>query len=171
MAFCFRTIRMNDILESPANALEEHIEAASRAPDEDVEARRAVITAFIQSRVAVLLDRAWDGASAPDENTHLQLVSDGPNRKQAMLAVFSSVERAQQFVKEHGGFEHAAEVDACWVLLGVREEQGIIINPNQQLGFRIDPEVARVLHQTMMDSLERHTADTTPASAPPAPPQ
>jgi hypothetical protein len=147
---------MTEPLETPSTPLEEGIETAARAPNDDVASRRAVLTHLIGSRIAVLLDHPWDGVSPPDKTTRLQLISDGPNLKQSMLAVFSTVERAQQFTTTHGGFEYAVEVDAGWALLGVAEGQGLIINPNQPLGFRVNPEIARTLRTATEDALEHH---------------
>src|SRR5580765_1898017 len=70
------------------------LEALNKFED-SLEGRQAVLTAFMQSRVYVLLDRPWDGRSLPNSETRLLFVSDGENKDQAMLAVFTGREAAE----------------------------------------------------------------------------
>ncbi|GEM_PF-1744003 len=158
---------MTETFETPTTPLEERISAVDQAPEGDAEVRRDVLKALIDSRVTVLLDRPWDGVSPPNESTRLQWVSDGPDRSQPMLAVFSSETRARDFATTHGGFEHAVEVDSGWALLGVAAGHGVIINPNQPLGFRIDPEVARTLRRAVEEALAHYEARSSDPAGPP----
>lgn len=151
--------------QAPANDLEEAIFAVAESSPDDVERRRDVIAKLAQARVAVLLDQPWNGTSMPDESLRLQLVSDGPNQKQAMLAVFSTQERAEEFHREYGGYDHVTVVDAAWALLGVAEGDGVMVNPNQEISFRVDPQVAALLRGTVEKVLEQH-ASNDPLSGP-----
>jgi hypothetical protein len=144
---------MNDFPASPANPLETAIATVEQSPEDDAESRRAVLTTLIGSRVAVLLDRPWDGISQTDEPIQLQFVSDGPHQEQPMLAVFSAIENAQRFGSEYNAFEHAVEVDAGWALLGIGKGQGLIINPNLPFSFRVSPDIASGLRDILEQSL------------------
>lgn len=150
---------MDERVESPTNELEEAISAVLNSSPDEVELRRDAISTLAQSRVAVLLDQPWDGQSMPDESMRLQLVSDGPNQQQAMLAVFSSQDRAEQFQREHGGFSHATMVDAAWALLGVAKGDGVMVNPNQEISFRVDPQIAEILRSTVEKVLEQQASN------------
>ena len=110
--------------------------------EDSLEGRQAVLMAFMQSRVYVLLDRPWDGRSLPSTETRLLFVSDGENKEQAMLAVFTGREAAESTIPSMDEYKHAVEVDAQWALLSVPPNVGVRINPNVEPSFRILPELA-----------------------------
>jgi len=122
--------------------------------EDSLEGRQAVLTAFLQSRVYVLLDRPWDGRSLPSTETRLLFVSDGEDKDQAMLAVFTGREAAEGNIPSMDEFKHAVEVDAQWALLSVPPNIGVRINPNVEPSFRILPELALELRKIA----ERETA-------------
>jgi len=130
-------------------------EALSAHGQNDEQSIRKVLRAFVQSRVFVKLDQPWDGKSIPSTDTHLLLVTDGDNKEQAMLAVFSVASHGAVYKGEDmGPFKYTVEVDAAWACLGVPEKAGIMINPNTEHNFRISPEVARVLRETARQDLD-----------------
>jgi len=110
--------------------------------EDSVEGRKRVLEKFLGSRVYVLLDRPWDGRSLPNSETKLLYVSDGENKEQAMLAVFTGKAEAEKAVPDMGEFNHAVEVDAPWALLSLIPNAGVRINPNAEPAFRILPELA-----------------------------
>lgn len=116
------------------------LEALNKFED-SLEGRQAVLTAFMESRVHVLLDRPWDGRSLPSTETRLLYVSDGENKEQAMLAVFTSREAAASTIPDMDEYKYAVEVDAQWALLSVPPNIGVRINPNVEPSFRILPEL------------------------------
>ena len=129
--------------------------ALSTHGQNDEQSIRKALRAFIQSRVFVKLDRPWDGKTLPRPDMHLLLVTDGDNKEQPMLAVFSSVSHSAAYKEtEMGPFKYTTEVDAAWACLGVPENAGIMVNPNSAPNFRISPAVARVLRDTAQQDLD-----------------
>ena len=136
---------------STPNPLEQALSNAG----EDVTSKKDILKALVQSRVTVLLDQPWDGRTLPSAGMNLLLVSDGPNAQQPMLAVFSTQALAREFMSAAGPFQHPADVDAAWALLGVPKDAGIMLNPNSVPNFRISPEVAGMLRESAEKNLER----------------
>jgi hypothetical protein len=140
------------------------LETALSQVGEEAESRGRALVAFVKARVWVLSDRD----PGPDPETlkaaQLSLVSDGPNQKQAMLAVFSSPERAGRFLADHGGAPHVIPVEGPFAVLAVPAGAGIIINPNQAPSFRIGPEAVDYLKEEMAHARDRY------ATSPPSPP-
>lgn len=123
------------------------LETALASYEDTLDGRKAVITAFLGSRVHVLLDRPWDGRSLPNTETRLLFVSDGDDKEQAMLAVFTDRTKAEAVMGDMGEFQHAVEVDAQWALLAVPPQVGVRINPNGEPAFKILPELALELRK------------------------
>src|SRR5579863_8934978 len=123
-------------------------DALKSAPD-DVDGRLHIITTLVNSRVSIIVDRPWDGRSNPDRNMQLAVVSDGSNRQQAMVAVFSLREHAEKYLRGISQAQHAfqniVQVQMGWVLLGIPPGAGIMLNPNTERGFRIPPDIAAEL--------------------------
>lgn len=126
----------------PVSVLEETLK---NAKDNDEQTIRAVLRAFVQSRVFVRLDQQWDGKSFPRSDMRFLLVSDGDNAERPMVAVFTSPAYSDVYGKDVAPFVHTVEVDSAWICLGIPENGGIMINPNSAPNFRIGPEVASVL--------------------------
>ncbi len=129
---------------------------------EDVRERRLepvdFLKALIDDRVYLLLNKPWDGRSVPEENTSMLLVSDGPNRSQAMLAVFSDEQKARAFCEHADGFSHVVKVPGPVAFLGVAADQGMIVNPNFKNTFRITIAAAAEVRGTMQQRLAKMTA-------------
>ncbi len=138
------------------------LETALGQVGEEAESRGAALIAFVKARVWVLADR--DPGSDPEalKSAQLSLVSDGPNQKQAMLAIFSSPERAGRFLKDHGGAPHVVPVEGPFAILAVPSQAGIVINPNQNPSFRIGPEAVSYLKDEMAHARDRYGSIPTP---------
>ena len=123
-----------------------------RTAGDDLDGRMRVIQALARSRVHIVTDKPWDGRSMPDRSMRVAMVSDGPNQQQAMTAVFSNRGQADGYLAGLAGvqhpFHHIAEVQMTWVLLGIPNEVGIMLNPNVPPSFRIAPEVAAELRRS-----------------------
>lgn len=128
-------------MENPTPNVSPLLDALQHFED-NMDGRKRVLEKFLASRVHVLLDRPWDGRSLPNSETKLLYVSDGENKEQAMLAVFTDRSQAEKAAPDMGEFKHAVEVDAPWALLSLIPNTGVRINPNADLGFRILPELA-----------------------------
>lgn len=142
--------------QKPINSLEQTLKDSKEGDGQRI---RAVLQAFVQSRVFVKLDHHWDGKSFPRSDMRLMLVSDGEDSERPMVAVFTSAEYGKVYGQEAAPFTHTVEVDSAWVCLGVPENGGIMINPNSAPNFRIGPEVAAVLRDVA-------TKDVAAKSAP-----
>lgn len=128
---------MTDKTHTPANL----VEALDRFEDSK-EGREVVLQTLLRSRVFVLLDKPWDGRSLPNTETRLLYVSDGEDKQQAMLALFTDRARAEQVMPNMGEFRYVVEVDAPWALLSLVPSAGVRINPNVEPSFRILPNLA-----------------------------
>ena len=96
---------------------------------------------LLKSRVWLLMTAQWDGRSVPDAATRLLLVSDPGGEAVENIAVFSARERAVAFQPHAPGFQ-PVEIDAFMAFLGLRDGQGMIVNPRDELGFRLAPKAA-----------------------------
>lgn len=134
-------------------------EALGKCGD-DVDSKRVVLDTLVRSRVTVMLDRPWDGRTLPSTDTQMLFVTDGENLEQAMLALFSSVERASEFLPSAGIYKYPTNVDALWALLGVPASAGIMINPNQIPNFRIGVELATILREAAQKDLDQRIHNT-----------
>jgi hypothetical protein len=137
------------------------LESALASFSDDIEGRKSVLTAFLDSRVHVLLDRHWDGRSLPNSDTRLLFVSDGDNKDQAMLAVFTDRTKAETVMAAMGEFQYPVEVDAQWALLSVPPKVGVRINPNVEPAFKILPELALELRKVAEQNQARRRAAGT----------
>ncbi|MGH8161872.1 MAG: SseB family protein [Gammaproteobacteria bacterium] len=148
---------MDDFSE-PTNDLEHAIAAMGDAPEADpkAEARRAVLVALALNQVTVLTKEPWDGETPTGTSAmDLMYVSDGKNLEQPMLALFTNTERAVHFEQTNDAFHNPCTVAGPWALGNVVEGAGIMINPNQNLGFRIVPELAKILQRDVATAIER----------------
>lgn len=130
------------------------VDALNRFED-NRESRELVLKALLHSRVFVLLDRPWDGKSLPTTETRLLFVSDGEDKEQAMLAVFTGREQAEAALTAMDEFKFPVEVDAQWALLSVPAQTGVRINPNGAPAFRILPELTQELRKIAERNLQR----------------
>lgn len=97
---------------------------------------------LLGSRVCLLMSAPWDGRSIPDATTRVLLVSDPDGEAAENLAVFSSLARATAFQVHAPGFQ-PVEVDAFMAFLGIRDGQGMNVNPRDPHGFRLSHKAAR----------------------------
>lgn len=128
--------------------------------EDTLEYRRKVLATLVREKVYVVLDKPWDAEHPLDPNTQLLLVSDGDNKDQAMLALFTSREKVAAVPAADSTFQYPVQVDARWALLGVPKSAGIRINPNSAPGFRIDANLSAQLRA----AVERNLPTRPPAS-------
>ncbi|MDE2345479.1 MAG: SseB family protein [Gammaproteobacteria bacterium] len=127
--------------------------AIKNAEHSDSESLRKVLLQFVMSRVIVLMDKSWDGKGRPQDGTRMMFVSDGPNMEQLMLAVFTGTTYTDAFIAADNPFRHVVEVDARFAILGLSEGTGIIINPNAETSFRIDPAIGKIMRDGALEQL------------------
>ena len=158
-------------MSEAATATSTTLETALLNAEDSVEGRRKILQLLFDSRVYVVLDQPWDGRALPSTDMHLLFVSDGKNAEQAMLALFTSLEKCGAVPKGDSPFQFPVEVDARWALLGVPKEAGVLINPNSAPAFRILPELAAELRVIAQRYLEQRIPGTAAGNgSPPATP-
>ena len=64
-----------------------------------------------------------------------------------VLVLFSSPERAKEFLQDFPGYEGGLLVDFKWVLDRAGSGVGISLNPNWPVGMDLEPETVRQLKQ------------------------
>jgi hypothetical protein len=148
---------MTDNTQAPATL----VEALERFED-SVAGRQTVLQLLLRSRVFVLLDNPWDGRSLPNSETRLLYVSDGEDKDQAMLALFTDRARAEQVRPGMGEFSHVVEVDAPWALLSLVPKAGVRINPNVEPSFRILPDLAVEVRKLVEQNQAQRRAQAIP---------
>jgi hypothetical protein len=158
-------------MSEAATAAPTTLETALLNAEDSVEGRRKILQLLFDSRVYVVLDQPWDGRSLPSTEMHMLFVSDGKNREQAMLALFTSHEKCEAVPKGDSPFHYPVEVDARWALLGVPKQTGVLINPNSAPAFRILPDLAAELRTIAQRYLEQRISGATSGNnSPPAAP-
>ena len=134
------------MIEHPSPTPPSPLETALLNAEDSVEGRRGILKQIFNSRVYVVLDQNWDGRSSlPSLDMHLLLVSDGQNKEQTMLALFTSADKVKAIPLANTPYQYPVEVDAAWALLGIPQNAGVLINPNSAPGFRILPGLAAEL--------------------------
>lgn len=62
-----------------------------------------------------------------------------------VLVLFSSPERAKDFVKDYPGFGGGLLTEFTWVLEKMGRDYGIALNPGSEIGFDMEPETVNEL--------------------------
>jgi hypothetical protein len=70
-----------------------------------------------------------------------------------VLVLFSSPERAKDFVKDYPGFGGGLLTEFTWVLEKMGRDYGIALNPGSEIGFDMEPETVNDL----IDALSART--------------
>lgn len=123
---------------APQNYLEEMLLAGQRGEITNQDFLNRLLT----STLILLVDQPADGPAADGETLRTFCVTDGRNASQRMLATFTDSQRAEPFRHTNSEFTYIVQVPAPLLLQDLEDGLGIIVNPNSQLNFRIDPVVA-----------------------------
>lgn len=142
------------------NALEEVLASFHAGDAEAVE----FVEALMSTRAYVLMNYPWDEQNALHPETRMLLVTDGDAHDKPLLALFTSPERAAEFLARAPQFPHAVKVDVPWAVLGTQDGCGIVLNPNSDLSFRIPPEGAAELRQQVEQLLPKLNGNAPPLS-------
>ncbi len=143
--------------DQPTNELEYALAGVRDAgEDTDGKARREVLRCLALHPVVIILNQPVTADSPLDMHGEPAFVSNGEDMDQPMLALFSSVERAQRYVDEQEpNARYPTEVPGPRALLAVPDGVGIRINPNQEPGFVMLPSLAERLRNDIKEALER----------------
>lgn len=141
---------------SPTNELETALaKVEARGDLADWETRSEVLRQLALSLVYIIVDQPLDENTGEDIKGTPTFVSNGDDREQAMLAIFSTKDRASGYLEEQQiEGRYPLMVPGPRALLAVPEGAGIRLNPNQHLGFVIQPELAQRLSQDIRETLQ-----------------
>lgn len=122
-----------------AGALESKLEAAQQGRCSAPE----LFEELLASQIIVLLDKpiAEDGRWDP---TARPLTLNSPNGY-AVMAIFTTHEKAAPWVQQAPAHVHALYVDFAWIVRGLAPQVGLVINPGDVLGLELQPETAQKL--------------------------
>jgi len=73
-----------------------------------------------------------------------------------ILVLFSSPERAKPFLEDYPGFTGGILESFKWVLQNMGSGYGIMLNPESEVGFDMEPETVQDLIQQLADSEIQH---------------
>ncbi|MHB1140425.1 MAG: SseB family protein [Sulfuricaulis sp.] len=73
-----------------------------------------------------------------------------------ILVLFSSPERAKPFLVDYPGFTGGILESFKWVLQNMGSGYGIMLNPDSEVGFDMEPETVQDLIQQLADSETQH---------------
>jgi hypothetical protein len=73
-----------------------------------------------------------------------------------ILVLFSSPERAKPFLVDYPGFTGGILESFKWVLQNMGSGYGIMLNPESEVGFDMEPETVQDLIQQLADSETQH---------------
>lgn len=73
-----------------------------------------------------------------------------------ILVLFSSPERAKPFLKDYPGFTGGILESFKWVLENMGSGYGIMLNPDSEVGFDMEPETVQDLIRQLADSETQH---------------
>jgi hypothetical protein len=118
----------------PLNPLESRLLQAQRGRS----TTREFMETLMESKVTVLLDKElgpsgqWDNSATP-----LVLSNAAGN---PVLAMFTAPERATPWHNRVPGYEFGLVTDFRWLLRGIGEDVGVVINPGHPVGMELIPE-------------------------------
>jgi hypothetical protein len=73
-----------------------------------------------------------------------------------ILVLFSSPERAKPFLEDYPGFTGGILESFKWVLQNMGSGYGIMLNPESEVGFDMEPETVQDLIQQLAGSKSQH---------------
>ena len=73
-----------------------------------------------------------------------------------ILVLFSSPERARPFLKDYPGFTGGILESFQWVLQNLGSGYGVMLNPDTDIGFDMEPDTVQELIQRLADGETRH---------------
>lgn len=132
---------MNDTF-IPANDIEEKLNAAQEGRLSGEEFMQELLQA--QLFMPILDKHGIGGLQTSASATPLTLNND---EDVEVLILFTSPERAREFVKDFPGYEGGLLAEFTWILEKLGAGHGISINPNWAVGIDMAPEMIEALRQ------------------------
>ena len=130
---------MNEVFET-RNELEQKLLAAQEGQMPDAKFMKYLMDTQIFMPVKDSI--GIEGFTSSDKAIPLTLLSDD---KIEVLVLFTSPDRAREFVRDHPGYEGGLLAEFKWVLERTGSGVGISINPNWPVGMDMEPEMVQQL--------------------------
>lgn len=140
----------DDFIKHSPEELGEALEALARNEKTNGE----MLETLMRSRAFTLVDRPSPGGGVPDEDVRVMTVED-PRGQARMMGLFTSAEKARAGRAQSPSFEHLARVEVLWAFLRLEEGSGVMLNPGDDRSFRIPPEVAANLKQSVQQAVNQ----------------
>lgn len=103
------------------------------------------LDSLLNEKIFVLVDKEIPEGGEWDESiTPLVLTNDA---NEPMFAVFSATERAVGWSEQVPAFENALHLDFRWLLGGIADGVGIVLNPGFDVGMEMIPDAVAQLKQ------------------------
>ena len=130
---------MNEVFET-RNELEQKLLAAQEGqmPGDEFMKYLMDTQIFIPVKDSIGIE----GFTSSDKAIPLTLLSDDNIE---VLVLFTSPDRAREFVRDHPGYEGGLLAEFKWVLERTGSGVGISINPNWPVGMDMEPEMVQQL--------------------------
>lgn len=126
----------------PANDIETQLLAAQEGtiPGE------VFMQSLLQSQLFMpILDQHGIGGLQPSKTANPLTLSDEAGNE--VLILFTSPERAKNFVKDYPGYEGGLLAEFTWILEKIGVGLGISLNPDSAVGIDMAPEMIQQLRQ------------------------
>lgn len=132
---------MNDAF-IPANDIEEKLLAAQEGRLHG----EAFMSELLQSQLFMpILDKHGIGGLQPSQSATPLTLTDEEGT--GVLILFTSPERAKEFLRDHPGYEGGLLAEFTWILEKLGTGHGISINPNWPVGIDMAPEMVEQLRK------------------------
>ncbi|KRG44863.1 hypothetical protein ARC78_03375 [Stenotrophomonas pictorum JCM 9942] len=103
------------------------------------------LDSLLNEKVFVLLDKEIPEGGDWDETINPLVLTNDAN--EPMFAVFSAPERAVVWSEQVPAFENALHLDFRWLLGGIADGVGIVLNPGFDVGMEMVPDAVAQLKQ------------------------
>lgn len=106
---------------------------------------------FVQCQVFILLDRDLEADPDMEHFNPLALMS---TKGFDALVIFSSQELAEGILDQAGDHQYIMVTDVTWIIEGINEGAGLMLNPGTLLAVDIEPQMVEHLQHGQEDRLE-----------------
>lgn len=124
---------------TPLNRLEEVLLAAQRG---EVQPSTLFDTLYA-GKVFIMIDRPLDAGGQPDAEAQLLMLNSPDGRP--VIAMFTAPERATGWPDKAPTFRHGLVVDFRWLVGGIPDGVGLVLNPGVEVGVEMSPSVVQKL--------------------------
>ncbi len=126
----------------PQNPIEEKLVAAQNGEMDGELFMQALLQAELF--MPILEEKDMGGIQSSQSATPLSLADENGTE---IIILFTSPERAKEFVKDHPGYGGGLLAEMSWILEKIGSGHGLSINPNWPTGIDMEPGMVDSLRQ------------------------